>query len=116
MARRNGNEMRFEKQYFGNMIDAFSKWEADDRDLEVLFEGTDYMGFPIRFANDTCVILDAGKYTLYIEWGINECPVYVDMLVSTAGVKHPTTPTYTRIGRVRNSRFWCLVERFKNHR
>lgn len=94
----------FEKEYFSNLIDAYTKWEVDDCDLRVYFEdGMDYMNFPLIFANDCCVILDAGKYKLYIEWGINECPVYVDI-----------DGEYTRIGRVRNSRFWALVERFKN--
>ena len=98
------NSKDFEKQYFTNLITDYVKWEADDRDLQVYFEdGVDYMNFPLLFANDSSVILDAGEYKLYIEWGINECPVYVDI-----------DGEYTRIGRVRNSRFWALVERFKN--
>ena len=94
---------KFEREYFSNLIDSYVKWESDEKDLEAYFEGVDYMGFPIKFANDCCVILDAGEYNIYIEWGINECPVYVDVNME-----------YTRIGRVRNSRFWALADRFKH--
>lgn len=95
----------FEKQYFENLIKEYAAWEADDRDLQAYFDGMDYMSFDIKFANDNSIILDAGKYPIYIEWGINECPVYVDI-----------NSTYTRVGRVRNSRFWALVNRFKSHK
>ena len=106
----------FEKEYFSNLIDSYVKWESDDRDMETYFvDGDDYMRFDIVFANDSSIVLDAGKYKLYIEWGIRECPVYVDIPVSTCSRRHPNTTEYTRIGRIRNARFWALVERF-NHR
>ena len=107
---------KFEREYFSNLIDSYVKWESDEKDLEAYFEGVDYMGFPIKFANDCSVILDAGEYNIYIEWGINECPVYVDMPVSTYSRRHPNTTEYTRIGRIRNARFWALADRFKNRR
>ena len=94
---------KFEREYLTNLINAYVRWGADEQDLQCFFDDVEYMRFNIVFANDTCVILDAGEYKLYIEWGINECPVYVDI-----------DGEYTRIGRVRNSRFWALVERFKN--
>lgn len=99
---------KFEREYLGSLIKAYIRWEADEQDLQCFLDTGEYMSFNIVFANDTCVILDAGEYKLhslllYIEWGINECPVYVDI-----------DGEYTCIGRVRNSRFWALVERFKN--
>ena len=97
----------FEKQYFTNLIEGYVSWEVEDCDLQAYFEdGMDYMNFDILFANDSCIILDAGKYPIYIEWGVDECPVYVDL----------KNTGYTRIGRVRNSRFWALANRCKNHR
>ena len=100
-----------EQKYVKSLIESYRKWEADE--FQGYFDGMGYMLLPIIFANDACVILDAGEYRVYIEWGQNECPVYVDVSTPTYSARHPA-PEYTRIGKVRNSRFWALVDRFKH--
>ncbi len=93
--------VEFEQGYFRNLIADYLAWEADEKDVEVFLEDNEYMSFPIIFGNDNSVILDAGEgVKIYIEWGVNQCPVYVDV----DGV-------YSQIGRVRNSRFWALADR-----
>ncbi len=91
----------FEQGYFRNLIADYLAWEAEDSDVQAFFDNTEWMSFPIRFANDNSIILDAGgKTNLYIEWGANECPVYIDV-----------DGEYTRIARVTNARFWALADR-----
>ena len=94
----------FEKEYFTNLIASYVKWEADENDIQVFLDDIEWMKFDVKFSNDCSIILDAGKYPIYIEWGPNECPVYVDI-----------DGEYTYIGRVRNTRFWAIVERHRRN-